>query len=122
MFKVLIFAKRHPRLTRAEFIELYEGKHIAMTNRLVAAGALPALADYRRNYLRHDDPMNIGPAPGFDVVTEAVFASLAEYEANRAGVADPAVSKEINDDLAQLLDPSSVSYIVVDERRGGGEA
>ena len=122
MFKVMIFAKRKPGLDRVGLIALYENAHIPMTNDLVGKGRIPPLHDYRRNYLVHDSPLNIGPALDFDVVTEATFADRAAFEANREALAEPDLAKLIGEDMAEMLDLATLRYVVVDEYRGGGEA
>lgn len=121
MFKILIFAKRAPGLTREQFIERYESVHIPLTNDLVSRGALPPLLSYKRNYVQHDNKNNIGSLE-FDVVTEACFADEATFLQNRVGLEDPEIAKIVMEDMQGLLDLSDVRYIVVDEHAGGGAA
>ncbi len=118
MFKVLIFARRKVGMDRATFISLYESQHMTLTDGLVADGTLPAMVDYRRNYLVKDHGANIGSSPDFDVVTEAWFENEAAFAANREGVSRPEIAKIIMEDLSSFLDLSSLTYVVVEEHRG----
>lgn len=121
MFKVLILAKRRPGIDRATLVRLYEDDHIALADRLVGEGRLPPLVEYRRNYIVHDDPLNIGDTE-FDVVTEAVFADRAAFEANRNGLADQDVARLVGEDMAAFLDLTDIRYLVVDQFVGGAGA
>lgn len=121
MFKVLIFGKRKPGLTREQFIDQYEKVHIPLTVRLADEGKIPALVSYKRNFIRHDDPLNIGSVD-YDVVTEACYADRAGFEGNRAGLTDPGVAELVQRDMAELLDLTDVHYLIVDEFSGGGGA
>ncbi|AMK19574.1 ethyl tert-butyl ether degradation EthD [Sphingobium sp. MI1205] len=121
MFKIMIFARRKAGLSREELMSIYEEEHIALTNDLVAQEKLPPMVDYRRNYIDHDSAMNVG-AIDFDVVTEVWFEDQAGFEANRRGLSDPQVAQLVGEDMAKFLDLTDIRYVVVDERRGGGEA
>lgn len=121
MFKVIILAKRKPGIDRQTLIKLYEEDHIALVDKLVGEGRLPALVDYRRNYIAHDDALNIGSTE-FDVITEAVFADRAGFEANRNGLTDPEVAQLVGSDMAAFLDMTDLRYLVVDQYAGGGGA
>src|SRR5262245_58522691 len=107
----MIFARRKAGLTRQQLIDAYESGHMVLTDRLVGSGKIPALKDYRRNYLAHGHRLNVGADLEYDVVTEAWFADEAAFEANRNGVADPAVAEEIFADLNSFLDLSSIRYL-----------
>lgn len=121
MFKILIFARRKPGLTREQFIAQYEEVHIPLTIRLVDEGKIPPLLSYKRNYIRHDDELNIGSVE-YDVVTEAVYPNRAGFEANRSGLTDAVVAELVGKDMEALLDLTDVKYIMVDEYSGGGGA
>ena len=122
MFKVMIFARRKPGISRQQLIDAYESDHMDLTDRLVGEGKIPALKDYRRNYLAHGHRLNVGSDLEYDVVTEAWFEDEAAFEANRNGVADPAVAAAIFADLDGFLDLGTIRYLVVDEFRGHGGA
>lgn len=127
MIKVLIFAKRRPDISRERLMEVYEQAHIPLTSDLVRRGKLPPLADYRRNYLRHDTfqghsgPSGAGSGLDFDVITEVWFADDSGFAANRLALQNPEIAQMIHEDLASFLDIPSMRYILVDECRGGGE-
>jgi hypothetical protein len=119
MFKILIFAKKRAELSRGAFIAAYENVHVPLSTELANRGKIPHLLDYRRNFILHDSPFNIGSAVDFDVVTEAIFADEAAFHANRTGLSDPEVAKIVGEDLAAFLDVATMRYVVVEEYRGG---
>jgi hypothetical protein len=119
MFKIMVFARMKPGLNREDLIARYEGTHIPLTDSLVDNGLLPAMADYRRNYIVHTDERNVGHVE-YDVVTEAWFANADIFEENRNGLQNADVAAAVGEDLASFLDLESMKMVVIEEHRGGG--
>lgn len=105
VYKMLLFFKRNPELSPAEFKAYYEANHVPMVMEL--AQDAKGLLRYTRRYLQHDEsdpefdnPFTVfgTPAPtiDFDIVNEVTFetkAAAAEFarlmygiEENRARV------------------------------------
>jgi hypothetical protein len=109
LYKVMAFLCRKPGLTRAEFIDYYEKRHIP---RALALERQPV--GYRRNYpIPRDADGAAGLPEDFDVITELVFASRADYDAWVAEAYAPATG--IAADEANFLDRSRTRSYAVDE-------
>jgi hypothetical protein len=89
LYKMLLFFKRNPELSPAEFKAYYEANHVPMVMDL--AQNAKGLLRYTRRYLQHDasdpalgNPFTVfgTPAPtvDFDIVNEVTFESKAAAE------------------------------------------
>lgn len=119
--KLLITMKRRSGLSREEFIEYYNERHLTNVSRI-----LPATGAGRRVHIRNFvDPEHplvalIGDgraAPGeplFDCVTEIIFENDAlAAEFFRSFFAPQAIA-QIRDDEAQFIDLDSIRFYMVD--------
>ena len=122
MFKVFFFVRRQPHLSREEFVELFEGSHVPLVAQLVADGIVPAMADYRRNYLLKGDELNTRDDVDFDAIVEVWFNARSEIEANRAAHRDPESERIMKGSLSRCADVTASRYIVVEEYIGGDTA
>jgi hypothetical protein len=86
-FKVIALLSRRQDVSKADFIDYYETKHVKLI---------------RSN---------------FDVVTELWFKDRAGYEAMLAAHANPEVGQAIADDEANFLDRSKTRFFIVEESR-----
>jgi hypothetical protein len=118
--KILCFLKRKAGLSRAEFIDYYERRHVKLVAEL-----LPFYTDYKRNFIEPDEvyaPEHLEnkaqAAPPFDVVTELTFASRAMYDRMLAALADPRIGPRIAADEDNVFDRSAMIIYTVDERVG----
>jgi uncharacterized protein (TIGR02118 family) len=112
VYKVIALLSKKPGLSRDEFIEYYETKHVPLIRRL-----LPQIQEYRRSFLDLNGAIiaaEVSP-PDFDVVTEFWFADRAAYEGTLATYGDPSVGDTIRQDEENFLDRSKMRFIVVDE-------
>jgi len=112
MFKVICLISRKPGMAREDFMRHYETVHVPLVRSLV-----PALVEYRRNYV---DPADWFVMPGagepdFDSVTEMWFHDRAGYETMTALNADPVKGKALADDAALFLDAAKTRMLVVGE-------
>jgi uncharacterized protein (TIGR02118 family) len=108
MKKLIILLARKPGTTLEQFKDYYETVH--------APGArerMPALAraEYRRNFLPESRP---GAPIDFDVVTEMIFESEAEFAQMQTERA--ACAQWIADDVEKFADPSKTRSYVADVR------
>jgi uncharacterized protein (TIGR02118 family) len=112
MFKMIALVSKKPGLSRDEFIDYYETKHVPLVRKL-----FPKIQEYRRNFLDLDGAIiTTGTsAPDFDVVTEFWFADRAAYEETLATYGDSSLGEAIRQDEENFLDRSKMRFIVVDE-------
>lgn len=111
--KLICLLKRKPGMTPQEFRNHYEGVHAPL-----AAKLLPFFTEYRRNYVLGDgaavaDHAQIG-GPDWDVITEFVFESRADYDAMCAALADPVIGAEIAEDEERFLDRSAITVFMTE--------
>lgn len=97
MIKAIAFIKKRADITTEQFRHHYETVHAPLIDIV-----LPYYATYRRNYV--DGPVRPGgEAFAFDVVTELEFASVADYAAWQAALADPETLARIRADEANFV-------------------
>lgn len=102
MIKMIFTMKRKAGLSREEFRDYYETRHVPFISAL-----LPAPQSYRRNYLT-------GEEADFDVITEIVYASPAAAEAAQEAMARPEVGAAIQADEAHFIAPGTVRLYPVE--------
>lgn len=119
MIKVVLLLRRKPGMTRDEFIEYYENKHVPLCLEL-----FPDLfLDYRRSYIMPDgmySAAHVGESaavPDFDVISEIWFKSQEDFERMEAGFADPAIGPRLRADEMNLFDtrPEAMVLMRVEE-------
>lgn len=105
-------ARIKEKLDNSEFISYYESQHVPLIIRL--AGSPPV---YKRNYVRPENALaTSGPAVSFDVVTEQVFNTRADFEAWIAKLSNPEIAKLVREDEDRFLDRNHYLAYSVDER------
>ena len=117
---MMILMKKKSSITREEFIDYYESRHVPLMRSLVSGREL-----YRRNYIAVDDPMfavdgRLGDANelGFDVITECAFATRDEAEAaKQTALASPENLARVKADEGHFIEPGSVRMFVVEVRQ-----
>jgi hypothetical protein len=112
-FKVMALLGKKPGLSKAEFIDHYENRHVPLIKSM-----FDGIVEYRRSYVDLTGAIlsdGVAP-PDFDVVTELWFKDRAGYEAMLAGPGNPEVAKHVADDEEHFLDRSKTRFFVVDER------
>jgi hypothetical protein len=112
-FKVMALLGKKPGLSKAEFIDHYENRHVPLIK-----GMFDGIVEYRRSYVDLTGAIlsdGVAP-PDFDVVTELWFKDRAGYEAMLAGPGNPEIAKRVADDEDHFLDRTKTRFFVVDER------
>jgi uncharacterized protein (TIGR02118 family) len=107
MIKLVAFLRRHPGLSREQFVARYERRHAAL-----AASHMGGAARYVRRYLL---PLDGPEAPPFDVITELWCENQDALEAVLAALSEPDVAAAIAKDETELFDRSQNPVFVVDE-------
>ena len=111
--KSIALLRRRADLSHEAFVAYYEDRHAPLIRSL-----LPAIVDYRRNYLdRAGAFVSEGAAPfDFDVVTELWWADRAAYDAAMAVAAREDVADRIAADEENVFDRSGTRMFLVEER------
>lgn len=118
MKKALVFLKRKAGLTREEFIEYYETKHVPLVREV-----LPPIRQYKRNFIDHAT-LNFGQGPWtyddgratyFDVVTEIFFDNQDDVEKFLRCYDNIEQIKKLEADEEKFLDRSMMQIVFVDE-------
>lgn len=110
--RVAAFMKRLPNVTHEQFKEHYERVHRVIGDKYLKKHA----TKYTRKYLTpFPDPVTGHEQPrAFDAVTEIWYPNKTAYDAANAQFADPAVLKEIMDDVQRFLDLGNSPHFIVD--------
>jgi hypothetical protein len=112
MFKVFGFLSKKAALTKREFVDHYENKHVP----LICSLAAPPLV-YKRRYLSLDDKLTTqGGEVDFDVMIELVFADRKAFDAWMAELAKPEASARVVADEERFLDRMRTRAYLIEER------
>ena len=116
VMKMIVFFKRRNDLTPEQFREHYETRHAPMALRL-----FPYIADYRRNYIRHDlqhrrtSGESIHTQLDFDAITEITFAAPDGYQRMQQDMTDATIRNQVVADEQRFLERSATLVLLVDE-------
>lgn len=110
MYKVILTAKKRPDLTREQFIDYYDNRHVPFMHRLLSVGA----AVHRRNFVVRDAAAGGLPDDGFDVITEVIYEDRETAEATLRQYADPEIRRLALEDEGRFLLPGSLRAYVVE--------
>ena len=116
MVKLIGLLKKKADITRAQFIDYYENRHVPLISGLVPMGQ-----DYRRSYT---DKMRVNgqeseDAFEYDVVSELWFERAEDYDAFAAAMRDPEIVKQVVADEKNFLDRSASRILMTTEFRSG---
>jgi uncharacterized protein (TIGR02118 family) len=103
--KLLIFARRRAGMSREDFRDYYENRHVPL-----ALNYSAGLKHYVRRYL---EPTPGIAEPDFDVVTELWFADRATVDAVLGVMARDAMPADVIADEHNLFDRSSFRFYAV---------
>ena len=117
MFKTILLIKKREGISREEFSEYYEKRHLPFMLDLLPG----KLALHRRNYIldstdfEYREASDFGSWPGdFDVITEAIYSNRADAEALTALCRDPDIYRQIIADEANFIAPGGVKKYIVE--------
>ena len=115
MIKLVTLIPRKPGMSREDFIDYYENRHVPL-----AYGLFPQIAKYTRNYAHGENLHYAGRAGAvtvpYDRVTEHWFKDRAAYDDMMAQFAtDPAKFAGIDEDEENFMDKARVVMFLVEE-------
>ncbi|MCX7285012.1 MAG: EthD domain-containing protein [Novosphingobium sp.] len=107
MHKLMIFMKRRPGMSHAEFRSYYEDHHVPL--------CMPCMAGPRR-YVRHFiEPGPDGQDGPFDVITELWFDSARMRDAVLQGLRSDAMPADVIADEEKLFDRSAARAFAISD-------
>lgn len=103
-FKILLFMKRRPGMSRDEFMRYYEDRHVPLALRY--ANGMTA---YKRTFLQAQAHFETGECSelDFDVITELSFDDEKTFAGTLKYLATSPMPDEVIEDEKQLFDRSS---------------
>jgi hypothetical protein len=120
MIKIVLMLRKRADLSREQFIDYYENHHVPLVMSLIG----DYFADYKRNYIRWDNPVSAHAAPDFvaangeqqfDVVTECWFKDEATMMECFDKSQNSDIAETIASDEENCFDRSSIRSLIVDE-------
>ena len=120
MIKMVTLMPRRPGMSREEFVEYYEKRHVPLSFAL-----FPQIKKMVRNYPTTDNFHYIAsahlPKVPFDAVTEHWFEDQASYDEMMAQFAsDPEKFRKLSEDEAKFCDKEHTIMFMVEEHDGRG--
>ena len=120
MLKMVTLIPRKPGMSREEFIEYYESKHVPLS-----ASLFPQVVRCVRNYPCtenfHYVGSSVSPTVPFDAVTEHWFADQAAYDEMMAQFAsDPDKFRLLSEDEGRFCDKERMIMFMVEEHPAAG--
>lgn len=116
MVKQVVNIGKRPGMSRDDFVEYYETRHVPL-----AVGLVASFAKYERNFVRHDLTRQLAVGPigmftdRFDVMTVLWFRDAAGQKALEADMADPNIGPRIAADEQNVFDRSAIQLFLVQE-------
>lgn len=111
-YKILLFMKRKPGMSVADFRDYYETRHAPLAQKYASG-----INRYVRRYLDPQDHPETGPGGElpFDVITELWFEDEAVFKGTVAYLSSHIMPDEIVADEANLFDRASFKIATVVE-------
>jgi hypothetical protein len=117
VIKTVALLKMKAHLTRAQFVDYYETRHVPLILSIA-----PQICGYRRNFIAADGAI-VGPAAAardFDCITELWFPDAVAFAAAMAAFADPANAERIAADEENVFERGFTRFFTVEERISPG--
>ena len=120
MIKMVTLIPRKPGMSREEFIDYYENRHVPLTESLFPQ-VVKCVGNYPRTGNFHYVGSRAAPAVPFDAVTEHWFADQAAYDEMMAEFAgDPDKFRQLSEDEDKFCDKEHMIMFLVEEHPAAG--
>jgi hypothetical protein len=110
VYRVIFLVSRLEHVSREDFKNKYEERHVPMSLELVGGNLGPL--SYTRRYVQN--PLSGVPDIDFDVVTELTYRDPPHFQEWSAAMRAGDVGKRIAEDVATFVDVSKTRIAVVD--------
>ena len=117
MVKIIMLIKRRPDLTREEFMDYYDNKHVPLMHKILSRGA----AIHRRNFVIPNvadigaaDNIDSSAANEYDVICEVFYEDRETAESVMRDFEDPEIRRLCEEDEAKFQLRGSIKRYIVD--------
>lgn len=117
MVKIVMLIKKNPALSREEFMDYYDNKHIKLLHSILTKGA----AVHRRNFVIpnvEDIAAGINvdsrPESDYDVISEVFYEDRETAESVMKDFEDPEIRRIVQEDEAKFLVPEAIKRYIVE--------
>jgi uncharacterized protein (TIGR02118 family) len=109
VYKIMMLIRKRADLTREQFIDYYDNRHVPFMHELLPTGA----AIHRRNFVLTGGPGEVS-SPECDVICEIFYEDLATAQAAMRSLADPRIRRLMEEDEDRFIERGSIRRFVVD--------
>jgi hypothetical protein len=117
LIEQVVFLKRRPGISMAEFLDYYENQHAQLSKKLGAKPALPNAQRYVRRYITPEKNPLTGEKldSGYDCIMEIWWNNREDFEAAMNGLSDPRFLEARMADERKLFASNSNPVCTVEE-------
>jgi hypothetical protein len=116
MLKLIAMIRRKPGLTRQQFVDYYENRHVPFVTGVNGK----YLLEYKRNYVQEELTTSIDRTfDGYDVITEVWLENREALAGLLAMMSQPPWAAELTADEDNFVDRPSMRMFVTEEYRPG---
>ncbi len=117
MVKIIMLIKKRPDLSREEFMDYYDNRHVPLMHRLLSKGA----AVHRRNFVIPNakdvgsaDNLDTASQDDYDVICEVFYEDRETAESVMRDFEDPEIRRLTQEDEAKFQLPGSIKRYLVE--------
>jgi EthD domain len=117
MIKIIMLMKKRADITREEFIDYYDNKHVPFMHKILSKGA----AIHRRNFviphvadLGGADNLDADTGRDYDVICEVFYENKEAADSVMRDYENPEIARLTELDEANFVMPGSIKRYVVD--------
>lgn len=117
MVKIIMLIKKRPDLTREEFMDYYDNKHVPLMHKILSKGA----AVHRRNFVIPNvadigsaDNIDTSAENEYDVICEVFYEDRETAESVMRDFEDPEIRRLCEEDEAKFQLRGSIKRFIVD--------
>lgn len=110
MYKLMMLLKKRPDLTREQFIDHYDNRHVPLMHSLLKRGA----AVHRRNFVLPASAADEGTDRECDVIVEIFYEDLETVQGVAQQMADPQIQRQMREDEDRFILKGSIRRFAVE--------
>jgi hypothetical protein len=114
MFKIMMLLRKKAGMTREEFIDYYDNRHVPFMHSILPQGA----AIHRRNFIVPAPQAAQGEgmvgAAECDVIVELFYEDVETVQRAMHCLADPLIQQQMAEDESRFIMPGSIRRFIVE--------